>query len=499
MREPAEIDATAVLLRRQIPIRHARADAHPARPHAARRHGALSRLATGAAAPRAPAGVRTQGVGDDERRRRRRRGQPRHRHLHHAGHDDEADRASGWSRWRWRAPSPRTPARPSTSASGRSSATWSSARTAARGSFVDRDGSRASTRSGAPSPTAASGRRPRPSSASAARSGPTATPGTGSAARSSCVRTPVATSPRSTATGRRTRSERRSRPARTGRCGRRCVTRMASGTSAPDGHATKTLGGLPKACRDGADFTHMARASDGAMWLADQGCVRLLRVTATGTTTVPLQEGPDDLAADASGGVWVSGGLGSDQVRHVDAAGNVTSVTLPDDVFYARDIAVAPDGSAWLAFATCRLVRVTPAGEASTAPAPIPAAELGFDAERRDVARERRAAGARRARRSVRPLRRPSSLGAPGAGARRGQRQPAAPAPARRLHREAARAGPCRRLRDLLRRRRGRGRRRPTTATGSSAAPAAGRCATACRRASCGASPTTWRRAASRT
>ena len=149
---------------------------------------------------------------------------------------------------------------------------------------------------------------------------------------------------------------------------------------APDGHATKTLGGLPKACRDGTSFAHMKRASDGAMWLADEGCVRLLRVTATGTTTIPLQEDPDDLAADASGGVWVSGGLGSDKVRHIDAAGNVTSVTLPGDLFYARDIAVAPDGSAWLAFATCRLVRVTPAGEVSTAPAPIPAAELGFDA-----------------------------------------------------------------------------------------------------------------------
>ena len=103
----------------------------------------------------------------------------------------------------------------------------------------------------------------------------------------------------------------------------------------------------------------------------------LIRITATGTTTVTLQEDPDELAADAAGGVWVSGGLGSDTVRHVDAAGKVMTVSLPDDLFYARDVAVAPNGSAWLAFAGCRLARVTPAGEVTTAPAPIPPPSWG--------------------------------------------------------------------------------------------------------------------------
>jgi streptogramin lyase len=147
----------------------------------------------------------------------------------------------------------------------------------------------------------------------------------------------------------------------------------------PDGKATKAPGGLPKPCRDGMILTDMARASDGAMWLSDEGCERLIRVSPAGTTTITLQEDPDQLAADASGGMWVSGGLGSATVRHADATGNLTSADLPDDLFSARDIAVAPDGSAWLAFAECRLVRVSPAGGVTTAPAPVPAAELGFD------------------------------------------------------------------------------------------------------------------------
>jgi streptogramin lyase len=148
---------------------------------------------------------------------------------------------------------------------------------------------------------------------------------------------------------------------------------------AADGSASQALGGLPKACRYGVSYVRMARASDGAMWLADHVCQRLVRVSAAGTTTVPLAGEPADLAPDASGGVWVIGEPGADLLAHVDATGKPADARLPDDVFSPRDVAVAPDGSAWFAFATCRLIRITSAGEVSTVPAPVPAAELGFD------------------------------------------------------------------------------------------------------------------------
>ena len=92
-----------------------------------------------------------------------------------------------------------------------------------------------------------------------------------------------------------------------------------------------------------------------------------------------MADEPADLAPDTSSGVWVIGESGAGLLAHVDAAGALTEARLPDDVVSPRDVAVAPDGSAWFAFATCRLARITSASDVSTVPAPVPAAELGFD------------------------------------------------------------------------------------------------------------------------
>ena len=122
----------------------------------------------------------------------------------------------------------------------------------------------------------------------------------------------------------------------------------------------------------------MERAADGAMWIIDWGCERLLRVTATEAQVIEgFDEDPDAIAADATGGMWFSTDSPSAGVGHVDAAGTVTRFKLDD--YAASDVAVAPDGSAWFALEACRLARVTMAGDVTMAPAPIPARELGFD------------------------------------------------------------------------------------------------------------------------
>jgi streptogramin lyase len=148
----------------------------------------------------------------------------------------------------------------------------------------------------------------------------------------------------------------------------------------PVGDVTSTAANIPD-CGDteftasgSPSFTTMERASDGAMWISDAGCTRLVRIAATGTAAFSVKlPDPGALAADASGGMWFAG----ERPGHVDAAGAVRRFDI--DRGDARDVAVAPDGSAWYATGTCTLTRVTAGGELTTAPTPIPAGQVGFD------------------------------------------------------------------------------------------------------------------------
>ncbi len=119
----------------------------------------------------------------------------------------------------------------------------------------------------------------------------------------------------------------------------------------------------------------MRRAADGAMWLADTGCERLLRMTAAGTTEIAIPDGdPGAIAADASGGMWFTQERGG---GHVDVNGTVKRFELPD--WPVVGTAVAPDGSAWFASGRCTLARVAPDGAISSVSAPIPTRQIAFD------------------------------------------------------------------------------------------------------------------------
>jgi streptogramin lyase len=147
----------------------------------------------------------------------------------------------------------------------------------------------------------------------------------------------------------------------------------------PQGTASYTATRLPKCLDTDAEplFMDVVRASDGAMWIFDVGCERVIRVTATEATVVPVANRLGSIAADAGGGIWFAPVDGAVVAGHVDAGGTVKRYLLADPG--ATDLAVAPDGSAWFTFGTCTLARVSPAGEVATVPAPVPAQRLGFD------------------------------------------------------------------------------------------------------------------------
>ena len=66
----------------------------------------------------------------------------------------------------------------------------------------------------------------------------------------------------------------------------------------------------------------MARASDGAVWIADSGCSRLIRIAPDGTPAVFAlrdDEAPFVLAADAAGGVWFAQVGTPVRLGHADA------------------------------------------------------------------------------------------------------------------------------------------------------------------------------------
>lgn len=144
----------------------------------------------------------------------------------------------------------------------------------------------------------------------------------------------------------------------------------------PAGAVTVTTEAVP-ACERDPKFVALERAADGALWLADVLCHRLLRRSPAGAWTqivLPDQD-PEGLAADATGGVWY---IASDIVGHVDAAGAVAPLVLPDDFAEPVDVSVAPDGSAWFATGSCSLLRAAPGGPLERLAAPVPADLVAF-------------------------------------------------------------------------------------------------------------------------
>jgi streptogramin lyase len=129
-------------------------------------------------------------------------------------------------------------------------------------------------------------------------------------------------------------------------------------------------------CAGLGGFSGIERASDGAVWIAENGCEQLLRIGSAATTVMSVP-GTDlvALAADAGGGMWFTGD--GKEIGHVSASGAVTRHTLPRRE-PAGDVAVGPDGSAWVATGTCELARITPAGEVTTVRAPVPATLIAF-------------------------------------------------------------------------------------------------------------------------
>ena len=126
----------------------------------------------------------------------------------------------------------------------------------------------------------------------------------------------------------------------------------------------------------------MARASDWAMWIADSGCSRLIRITPDGTPSVfrlADDEAPFALAADAEGGVWFAEVRTPVRVGHVTSTGAITRLKPASRHGAPTDVAVGPDGSAWFAFNRCVLGRVPPGGAFSYTHAPIPASFLAFN------------------------------------------------------------------------------------------------------------------------
>ena len=120
------------------------------------------------------------------------------------------------------------------------------------------------------------------------------------------------------------------------------------------------------------------RAADGALWLADIGCNRVVRRSPAGAwMQISLgDDGPEALAADGAGGMWFTAG---DTVGHVDAGAAVTTLDVPPELDNAIDVAVAPDGSAWFATGGCGLLRAAPGGgPLERIATPVPANLLAF-------------------------------------------------------------------------------------------------------------------------
>ena len=125
------------------------------------------------------------------------------------------------------------------------------------------------------------------------------------------------------------------------------------------GTVTKAPLALP-ACELEGSYGEMKAAADGAGWIVDNACNRLIRVAPDGTPSVvalTIDDRPRALAADATGGIWFAQYNLPSGVGHVDAAGTVRRFPVPMRRGVVTGIAATPDGGAYLAFGRCVLGR----------------------------------------------------------------------------------------------------------------------------------------------
>jgi virginiamycin B lyase len=106
----------------------------------------------------------------------------------------------------------------------------------------------------------------------------------------------------------------------------------------------------------------IAVAEDGAVWVAEILADALARVSRDGTLTeFPLPHGskPHAVAADPADGVWVSL-WGTGQVVSVADDGTLSPHDLPDPESEPHGLAVAEDGTVWVALESGALAELAP-------------------------------------------------------------------------------------------------------------------------------------------
>ena len=136
-------------------------------------------------------------------------------------------------------------------------------------------------------------------------------------------------------------------------------------------------------CSDPSQPRAMQRASDGAVWVADAICSRLIRIAPDATPqtfTLPGEAAPFALAADNAGGMWFAQVGVPAWLGHIDASGAISRLRVSSPHGAITDIAFNPvTGTPYLAFGDCALGRVSPGpGAVVFVPAPIPVRHLAF-------------------------------------------------------------------------------------------------------------------------